>query len=180
MLKRIELILIVLAILAINLHLLVWTGSTIFTVLSFSGLALLYPFLSMALFLDESEKVNFNKAIFGMPFSIALIGILFKLQSWPGYEVNLMVGSISLAALIIHRYTLKNKMQQLNFKILSRRAIPLLVITLFMLALPKYAWIETKYSEYPEYIEAIKAYDKNPDSKALKHKLDSLFYHQIN
>ncbi len=180
MLKRIELFLIVLAILAINLHLLLWTGATIVTVLSFSGLALLYPFLSMALFIDETERINFNKAIFGMPFSVALIGILFKLQSWPGYEVNLLMGSLSLIALIIHRFTQKNKPNLLNFKILTRRAIPLLVITLFMLALPRYAWIETKYSEYPEYIKTIKELDENPESAPLKEKLDSLYYHQIN
>ncbi len=180
MLKRIELFLIVLAILAINLHLLLWTGATIVTVLSFSGLALLYPLLSVALFLDENEKINFNKAIFGMPFSVALIGILFKLQRWPGYEVNLLVGALSFIALIIHRFTQKETTQQLNFKILTRRAIPLLVITLFMLALPKYAWLETKYSEYPEYIETIKALDKNPGSLPLQQKLDSLYHHQIN
>tara|TARA_R110002049_G_scaffold278391_2_gene457162 strand:- start:2988 stop:3530 length:543 start_codon:yes stop_codon:yes gene_type:complete len=180
MLKRIELLLIVLAILAINLHLLLWNGAELVTIVSLAGLALFYPFLSLALFLDDSKPISIQTMLPGLPFSVALVGILFKLQSWPGFQVNLVIGSLGLVALIIHRYTQKNQQQKLSFNILSKRAIPLVVITLFMLALPKYAWIETKYSEYPEYIKAIKALDENPEDLKLQQELDSLNNHLID
>lgn len=180
MLKRIELLLIVLAILAINLHLLLWAGADLITIISLAGLALFYPFLSLALFLEDSKSIKLTTMLPGLPFSIALIGILFKLQSWAGYEVNLLVGSLALVALIINRFTQKDSSQQLSYKVLTRRAIPILIVTLFMLALPKYAWIETKYSEFPDYIKTIKELDKNPESIPLQQKLDSLENHQIN
>lgn len=180
MLKRLELLLILLAILAINLHLLLWPGATIITIISFSGLALLYPFLSLALFIDDSTSISPTAMLPGLPFSISLIGILFKLQSWPGYEVNLLIGSLALIALIINRFSQKDTDQKLSYSILTKRAIPLLVITLFMLALPKYAWIETKYSEYPEYIEAIKLRDLNPNNKVFQQQLDSIITNQIH
>ena len=83
-------------------------------------------------------------------------------------------------ALIINRFSQKDTAQKLSYSILTKRAIPLLVITLFMLALPKYAWIETKYSEYPEYIEAIKLRDLNPNNKVFQQQLDSIITNQIH
>lgn len=180
MLKRIELLLIVLAILALNLHLLLWSGAEILTIVSLAGLALFYPFLSLALFLDDDQTIKINNMLPGLPFSIALVGILFKIQNWPGFQINLIVGTLGLVFLIIHRFTQKNELQKVSYKIITKRAIPLLIITLFMLALPKYAWIETKYSEYPEYIKTIKELDKTPESIELQQQLDSLNNHLIH
>ena len=173
MLKRLEFILIISAIIAINFQLLLWPIANPLTILSFGALALFYPILSLALFLDEENKMDIRSWLPGFIFAVPIIGILFKLQMWPGYEINLFVGMLSLLGLIIYSYTQKDKSKAVNFKIFRKRAIPLFIITVFMFLIPKYAWLETKYSNYPDYIEIYKAADQNPNDELLQQKLDS-------
>ncbi len=174
MLKRLEYLFIILAIIAINFHLMLWQIANPLTILSFSALAIFYPILSIALFIDEKNKMTIKSWIPGFAFSIPIIGILFKIQMWPGYEVNLLVGLFGLLGLIVYSFTQKNQSKLVNFKIFRKRAIPLFIITLIMYSIPKYAWLETKYSNHPEYIELYKAADQNPDNALLQHQVDSI------
>lgn len=179
MLKRIEVLLLVSAILAINLHLLLWPGAELISIIAFAGLALLYPFLSMALFLNENQNIRVSSMLPGLAFSIVLVGLMFKIQMWPGYQTNLAIGSIALIILIIYSFTLKDPNLQLGFKVLRKRAIPMAIIAIIALMLPPYTWLEAKYSDYPEYIEAIKQLDKNPDDLQIQQRIDSLQNHQL-
>jgi hypothetical protein len=167
------------AILAVNLHLLLWTGAELISIIAFSGLALLYPFLSMALFLDEKQNISISSMLPGLVFSIVLVGLLFKIQMWPGFQINLVIGLIGLITLIIYSFTLKDPSQKNGFKVLRKRAIPMAIITLLVLMLPKDAWLETKYSNYPVYIKTIKQLDKNPDNLQIQQQIDSLENHLI-
>jgi hypothetical protein len=179
MLKRIEILLLVSAVVAINLHLLLWSGAELISIIAFSGLALLYPFLSMALFINDSQSISITSMIPGLTFSIVLVGMMFKLQMWPGFQANLVIGIIGLLILIIYSFTLKDPNQKAGFKVLRKRAIPMVIIAIITLMLPKYTWLETKYSKYPVYIETVKQLDKNPDNLQIQQRIDSLQNHLI-
>jgi len=111
--KKVELILASIALLAFGLKLLSVTGGSILTVLSLSALAIIYFVLTFAIADNIKVAYIFNKssyaqskfirilgAIFlGFGLSITLIGILFKVQHWPGANENLNVGLISIAVI---------------------------------------------------------------------------------
>ncbi len=123
--KKIELILGVIAIIGIVLKLFHIPGGAALTILSLLTLSVFYYVFSFALFNGIRLRDIFKKEayketniwriigaiVIGWDLSIVIIGGLFKLQSWPGGNLELLIGLvIAIIILIIAMiFYLKNK-----------------------------------------------------------------------
>lgn len=96
-------------ILAILFKLMHWPGGDVILVLSLSTIAFLYFPFSIYFFSDKSSK-NQNlmlSIIAGFFLSIIPIGLMFKLQYWPGGEFQLLIGTLAALILLVIIFVLK-------------------------------------------------------------------------
>ncbi len=123
--KKAEIILGIIAIAGIIMRLMAIPGGVILTLISLTVLSTLYYFLSFALlngirlrkiFKKESyAEINAQKIIAailaGFSLSILTMGILFKIQSYPGANLMLIIGLVYIAivALLSVTYYLRKK-----------------------------------------------------------------------
>src|SRR5690606_34042119 len=96
----------------------------------------------------------------------------FKLQFWPGASLLLIIGlSALLIVTIISLIKYKVNKSHLYKNIRIRAAITgICGIILFMS--PSNILIEIKYRNHPEYIEAIKKLNQDPDNIELRKKVE--------
>jgi len=184
--KKLEKILGIIAIITLVLHLNNVSGATLLMSLTFFTLTFIYFYLGFAFFNNirlrditkkESYKgVNTMKilgAIFGgLTLSITLLGILFKLQFWPGASLLLIIGlSALLIVTIISLIKYKVNKSHLYKNIIIRAAI-IGICGIILLMSPSNILIEIKYRNHPEYIEAIKKLNQDPDNIELRKKVE--------
>ncbi len=179
--KKTEIIIATLSIIALVLNLLLIPGSSVLTVLTLSILSVFYMYLSFALFNDirfrnilkkGSYKGKSTKRIVGavgtgLALSLTTTGLLFKFQSWPGASFNLgtgLVGLLTVAIISTIKY-FKNK-SEFYTRIFKRIAI-FGGLGLILMIIPKTTWIEIKYRNHTEYIDAVKKAMADPDNKEL-------------
>ncbi len=179
--KNIEKLFIILVIVSTIYRYVHGIGSILFLILSINTLAILYFCLSFALFnnikfkniFKKSSYVNVSKrriifSIFsGISLSIALIGVLFKIQDYPGADLLLVLGLFASISITIIALWKNNKVKgNFYFNILKRTAIiSLIIITLMKIPLKNL--LNWQYPNDPEYVEAvIKAYN-NSDNDSL-------------
>ncbi len=179
--KNIEKLFIILVIVSTIYRYVHGIGSILFLILSINTLAILYFCLSFALFnnikfkniFKKSSYVNISKrriifSIFsGISLSIALIGVLFKIQDYPGADLLLVLGLFASISITIIALWKNNKVKgNFYFNILKRTAIiSLIIITLMKIPLKNL--LNWQYPNDPEYVEAvIKAYN-NSDNDSL-------------
>ena len=182
--KRTELIFIGLAIIAVILKMLHIPGSGILTVLSFFILSILYFFLGFALFNDIRFRSIFKKSFFrdydalkivgayiaGVVLSISALGILFKFQSYPGDELFLGLGSLGvLIVLIAFLIKLIATKDHFYSKIL-KRVILFGSFCIFLYLLPEKTWLNWKYPNQPDYVNALLKAKADPDNQVLWEK----------
>ncbi|MBL0683590.1 hypothetical protein [Aquimarina mytili] len=88
-----------------------WPASGIILIISLIPLATIYFFAAFYFFCDKTiKKSNIALSIIsGFLLSIVPVGILFKLQNWPGAEVNLLSGIITGVILLPIIWLLKVK-----------------------------------------------------------------------
>lgn len=154
--------------------------------LSFTILALLYMYLSFALFnkipftriLKKKAYLNVSKlrilgtVLTGMFLSFSLIGMLFKLQLYPMADINLLTGILGLliAAIIsIIKYSIGK--DKFYFEIL-KRIILIGAFGLLFTITPKESILEIRHRNHPEYVEAVKKAWADPDNQALMKKVE--------
>jgi hypothetical protein len=147
---------------------------------------MLYMYFSFALFNGIRFRNIFKKQSYqgisalritgavmtGFALSITLVGLMFKIMSWPGAAVNLGVG---LAGLIIAAIIggVKYALSSATYYIRIFKRIGLYgAIGTLLFFLPKDYWITAKYRNYPEYVEAYKKATASPDNKELWQELD--------
>ena len=103
----------------------------------------------------------------GIALSVTTIGLMFKFQSLPGASFNLGVGLLGLIIVtIIGIVKYRKSKSDYYIKIIIRTAI-LGGIGLILMLTPKASWIEFKYRNQPEYVEAIKKAMADPENKEL-------------
>ncbi len=108
----------------------------------------------------------------GLALSMTTAGLLFKFQSWPGAIMNLAIGLLGLAiALIIG--TIKYSKTKSNYytRIFKRIAV-YGGLGLILLILPKRTWLELKYRNQPDYVDAVKKAMADPDNQELWDKVN--------
>ncbi len=103
----------------------------------------------------------------GFALSITIIGLLFKFQSWPGALMNIMLGVFALTiAIIVGGIKYAKTKSNYYIEIFKRIAI-YGGLGLAIILLPKTAWVEFKYRNYPNYINAYKESTANPTNEEL-------------
>jgi|GEM_PF-313366 hypothetical protein len=184
--KKAEIIIGIVGLLAIVMNLLLFTGATILTVLSLSLLSCFYMYLGFALFngvrLSNITKKESYAGIgtprtigavgTGLALSLTIIGILFKFQSYPGASFNLSIGLISLAVVTLVGLIKYIKTRSAFYIGIFKRVAIFGVLGLTFLYTPKTVIIDFKYRNHPAYLNALKLAMENPDNKELWEKAD--------
>ena len=183
--KKTEKTILIISIIAIFLNFFLVPGGSVLTVMSLSLLAIIYFCFGITLFTNirladlfktESLKDITTTKIFGVvalgfTLSITVLGILFKLLSWPGAAFNLGVGVIGLIIIItigaIKYSNNKSKFYLLIFK----RAFFFGGIGLLLLLTPKSTFIDLKYRNHISYANALKNSIADPTNEDLRKTL---------
>jgi hypothetical protein len=79
-------------------------------------LAILY-FLNAFSVLNNQENDAFGLFVYklsSLGFTMVIIGILFRIQNWPGYSIMLLIGSITMIISLIFFLIIKNKKPQIT------------------------------------------------------------------
>ena len=176
--KKTEIILGAIAIIALTIQLLNLPGGGILTVLTLSTVSTMYMFLSFALFNDIRLRKIFKKDSYkgisttrilgailtGLALSITTIGLLFKFQSWPWASFPLRFGLFGLLiGLIVGLIKYQRTKSDYYTKIFKRIAI-YGGLGLILMILPRETWSEIRNRNHPEYIEAVKKAWAHPET----------------
>ncbi|WP_421870715.1 hypothetical protein [Marinoscillum sp.] len=184
--KKLEIILGVVALISLALYLFLVPGSAMILLLSLTSLSIIYFYFSFALFNGVKGRNIFKKSSYvdlktmrivgsipaGIALAITITGISFIIFQWPGARLNLQIGIIALSLVIIIcaiNY-LRNK-EAFYFSIL-KRTIAFDIIGLILLLLPQYALLEFRYRDFPEYVEAFKRASEDPTNQDLQEQLE--------
>ncbi len=185
MMKKLELIIGLSSILSLILNLLLVSGGGVMTVLMLSIYSMLYFALSFIILNNIELKNAFKKESYkgistariigsiatGIALSITIIGVLFKFQSYPGANLELINGLTGMIIVLIVgliRYIkTKNKFYINVFK----RLLIVGGFGLILILMPKGMLIDVKYRNHPEYAKALKNVTVNPFNKDFQDKL---------
>jgi hypothetical protein len=187
--KKGEIIIATLYIIALVLNLLLIPGGVVLTVLTLSTLStlsVLYMYLSFALFNGIRLRKIFKKDSYkgisamrivgavgtGLALSMTTIGLLFKIQSWPGASFILGTGLVGLLIVTIIgtiKY-LKNK-SEFYTRIFKRIAV-FGALGLILMLIPKTTWVEIKYRNHSAYVDALEKALADPDNKELWNRVE--------
>jgi len=114
-----------------------------------------------------SRKLNLKQMLPGYALVSLIMGMLFNFETWPGGNTIILIG---WGLGIVSIYLLYNKLasdRKFSRDVISRILI-MGVVALFFYLLPPYYWFDKIYTNYPEYIQARKNFDKDPKSDSLK------------
>ena len=182
--KLTEKILVSLFILSIILGVFHLPGSGFLFIISAGCLTILYLIFSFIVFNDRgfrellaNEKRNkpSNKKLglavgVGVVLWLAILGIIVKYFSFPGSTFFMGIGF--LACMIMAIVVKKEKDQDSLLKRMFNRLVFFGGLCLFLLVLPTEIWLNWKYPENPEYVQAVLEARENPDNQALWDKVD--------
>jgi len=183
--KKTEKILAAISILGIlfNLYLVPFGGTL--SIISMTCLAILYMYLSFALFNDIPIKGILKKDSYagisklrvfgtiatGLVLSVSVIGILFKSQLYPYSSVLLAEGVIGLfIAAIVAVVQLRRSSAKFYSEILKRIAI-IGILSLILYLTPREKILEINYRNHPEYVGAMKKAWADPSNQDLWEKV---------
>ena len=109
----------------------------------------------------------------GFALSSCLLGIIFKLQDYPGSAVMLLSG-IGFLSILLAYLLVKNRP---SFKNSIIRSGIIAVISIILYSTSSVTIMSFFHRDSPSYIQAYKEYSKNPKDERLLRKLD--FQRQI-
>ena len=183
--KKTELILILLALIALIMKLMYLPGSLILIVLSLSSLSLFYFYLGFAFFNGigfrkilkrESYKgISTQRIIIGIGtgfvLNIAAIGVLFKIQSYSGASMILLISLFGLGILMIFSVIKMRENTDNYYANIFKRVASFGAICVFFIAMPSKTWLDLNYPNNPEYVQAILEVEANPNDQELQDKV---------
>lgn len=189
--KKLEKILGILIILALILKLVLIPGANILTVISLSILACIYYPLGFAFFngirLREVFKKDSYKGIsamriigtigLGMGLAVICIGILFKLQHWPGGDTNLIAGLATTLIILIIALIKYLKSKSDYYKPIFTRIAIVGGFGLILTIIPDLTITKIQFRNHPVYINAYEDYLENPQNEILRKKKE-VEYHR--
>lgn len=183
-----------------------WPFGGVLTVLGLSSLSIVYFLLGQKMFLTpkyssdsdqsdtdldanllESEEdfkqdkiAKFTSIVAGVSLATVVIGILFKIQSWPSSSQYLGIGLIGLlisSCIGIYKF---QKTKGPLYVALLKRSLIIGAIGLILLSISDDAWLVMRYGDHPEYIEAVRAARANPESELLWAKVNEEWEKMMN
>ncbi|NOX46290.1 MAG: hypothetical protein GXO89_04855 [Chlorobi bacterium] len=108
----------------------------------------------------------------GMGLSAICLGILFKLEHWPGSNFNLMIGLVTTLIVSIIALIKFFKSKDNYYKQILKRTAIIGGLGLLLTAVPDLTLQKIQYRNHPEYIKAYEEYLSNQENKELKQKLE--------
>lgn len=185
--KKAEIILAVLAVIALGFNLNRVPGASALTVLTLSSLSVFYMYLGFALFNGVRLRAIFKKGSFteiskartfgavaaGLTLSVTLVGIMFKIQIWRGADLQLRTGLFGLAIVTAVGLVKYFKNKSPYYTRIFKRAAIIGGFGLILILSPSTMWTEIRYRNHPEYVEAFKKAMADPDNAALWKDVDN-------
>ncbi|HRZ42067.1 MAG TPA: hypothetical protein P5228_05120 [Bacteroidales bacterium] len=189
--KKLEKILGLVIIIALLLKLVLIPGGSILTVISLTILACIYYPLGFAFFNGIRLRAIFKKDSYkgvsalriigaiglGMGLAAICIGILFKLQHWPGGDTNLIAGLVTTLIILIIALIKYLKSKSDYYKLIFSRIAIIGGFGLILAILPESTITKIQFRNHPDYIKAYEDYLKNPQNEELRKKED-VEYHR--
>jgi len=183
--KKTELILLGIAILALILKMLHISGSGVLTVLSVSSISVFYMYIGFALFNNVSFRNIFKKDSYkgisskriiggigtGLALGYTIIGILFKFQSWPNASNQLGMGLLGLGIVMLISLIKIKKSTDNYYSNILKRVVIIGALGVFLFAIPTKTLLNWKYPNNPEYVNAILEAQENPGNQDLRKKV---------
>jgi hypothetical protein len=183
--KKVEQFLIAVVIVGFVSNLMLIPGSNWVLIIGIGFLANIYLFdlnsvvknLSFSEYNKKSrlpKKFELNKMLPGYAIVSMMMGMLFKFKTWPGGNTILSIGfAISIFAIYILQ---KNRTKDGVFVTGSiKRILIYSVFGVVFYILPEYFWLEKTYKNYPEYIQARKNFDRDPENETLKSIMEEAY-----
>ncbi len=185
--KKAEIYLALLALLAIIFKLALIPGAGILTVLSLSILGMMYYFLGFAFFNGIKLREIFKRSSYknitaakiigavlaGWVLSMTLIGIMFRLQFYPGGHNMLFFGLLGMMGVIVVSIIARLIAGESRIfpRILKRIAVVAAVSALLYIT-PTDTLLDIQHRNNPEYRDAMKNAMANPDNDEYQQKLE--------
>jgi hypothetical protein len=189
--NKLEKILGLIVLVALIFKLTLITGGGILIVLSLSVLAIIYYPFGFALFNKIGFQQIFKRDSYkglsalriigaigvGTALSIICIGILFKLQHWPGSKINLLAGLITSLILLIIILIKYSKNKDDFYTMILKRLIIIGGFGLIMILTSDLTIIKIQFRNHPDYIKAFELYQINPNNESYQKNLE-IEYHR--
>lgn len=183
--KKLEVILGILLLIGAILNLFLIPGSGIILTISCLSLSCLY-FFGILIFLNIPLKAclkpnaftNINplriigSLVTGFALSTILIGLLFLFQSLPGSDIMIHVGVLPLTGILIISIIKYSKTKSKYYSGIILRISLVAILVLPSITFREAIFIDFKYRDYPDYIEALKEYQNDPLDEELSERVD--------
>jgi hypothetical protein len=171
-----------------------WPGAGILTVLSLALVSILYLYSGIGLFNNLSAKQMFRKknyqykkrfnllfgALLGLVLSILVVGFLFKFMLWPGGNMMLSIGLISLLIIVSIYLVMKNNDMVSIAKSAFFRVALVSFISLCLFGIQTDSIVDFYYPNDPRYAEALKQIIHNPNDSAVQENFIKLKEEKMN
>ena len=185
--KKLELLLGVIFLFGLLLFIFNIPGATIGIVLSTLTISMIYCYFGFALFNNirlrkifkkESYKgISTLKIIFsvltGLAISALVIGIMFKIQRYPGATVTIWTGLIgTFIALGLSLIKIENTNSE-PYRNIVKRSIIWLIPALILILVPDKSIISFKYRDQPQVLKAFEKAWADPTNMELWNEVDN-------
>ena len=139
---------------------------------AFFNQVLLKDIFKKATYKDISAKRIIGGIFAGLALSLAVIAVLFKVESWPGsiFQMWLGIFALSITTLIaaIKRITVKDN----YYSKILKRTLSFGAICIILVAMPAKPWLEWKYPDNPDYVKAVLDARADPENQELWDKVN--------
>lgn len=164
--KKLEITLLILAVVSIPLSFMDLPGGYVLRTLSFLALAAVYLLGSVKIFTSNENierKVKPLVMAAGVTLFALIIGFFFKLSHLPGSAFISFLGFVSSLVVAILLLLKVRPLDRQLFGNIILRFIFCWLLFLSIMAIPQATWLKWEYPDYPDYIEATLEYSRNPN-----------------
>ena len=144
-------------------------GGSIIVILSLGILSILYSSGGFYFFSDKTIKksnIGFSIAA-GLFLSIPLLGILFKIQHYPGATIMLLVGSLVAPVFLVLTLVLKSKATEelkVYYQNMTTRTVAITFFTILLYLTPVSTLVSIQYWDDPEMVRLSTLRFEYPDN----------------
>lgn len=186
--RKAEIIFTGLAILGAILSFSTVPGGSFLIIISCTVLSSLYLYLGFALFNTIRLRNIFKKQSYsglsalriiggiavGFVLSIVVIGLMFRIMVWEGSTIMLIVSIVPVSILtVIALIKFFHKKDTFYIGIL-KRVVPYTALAALFLLSPASLPTQIRHRDNPEYVNALKALDENPQDEEAQRKIDEI------
>lgn len=184
--KKVEIILAILSVVAIAMDLLFIPGGSGLTMIFLFTLSGMYMYFSFAILNDIGLRKIFKSESYqstspfrvvgtvfvGFQLATTIIGILFKILNWTGADEMLSVGLVGLFIAGVVGLIRYRKSGSATYPRVFRRIIVVGGLGTILYLMPEMGWMKFKFRNYRSFIEAQKKLNADPYNQELQRKVD--------